>query len=104
MSGVANIDVSLEQIAAFCRRNCITRMSLFGSVLRADYRSDSDIDVLVRFGDVPESFSAFDVVHVRDALSELFGRKVDLMEEGTIRNPFRRHEIMKTRQVVYETV
>jgi len=47
---VANIDVSKEKIEAFCRKWSIAELSLFGSVLRDDFRPDSDIDVLLIFG------------------------------------------------------
>ena len=75
-------------------------MALFGSVLREDFRPDSDIDVLVTFE--PDGGITFDNrVEMLDELAEIFGRQVDLVEKGTIRNPFRRHEILTTKEVVY---
>ena len=49
MIGKARIDISKEKVAEFCRRHHILKLSLFGSVLREDYRPDSDVDVLVEF-------------------------------------------------------
>jgi predicted nucleotidyltransferase len=46
--GLSRIDIPKEQIADFCRRNHIRRLALFGSVLREDFRPDSDVDVLAR--------------------------------------------------------
>ena len=78
----------------------IRRLSLFGSVLREDFGSDSDVDVLVTFEDkVP--WSLLDVIAAEQELEELFGRKVDLVEKKCLRNPFRRHSILSTMQVIY---
>jgi predicted nucleotidyltransferase len=50
-----NLSVDARALSAFCRRHYIARLALFGSVLRDDFRPDSDIDVLVEFlpGHVP---------------------------------------------------
>lgn len=70
--------VDKEKIADFCRRRHITRLAIFGSALRDDFRPDSDVDVLVDFepGHVPGFFRLFDM---EEELSALFdGRNVDL--------------------------
>jgi predicted nucleotidyltransferase len=96
----ARIPIPLDQIADFCRRWKITQFSLFGSVLREDFRPDSDVDVLVVFmADAP--WSLFDILSMKDELQAIFGRPVDLVEKGAIRNPFRKHEILKTAELVY---
>jgi len=75
-------------------------MSLFGSVLRDDFSPESDIDVLVTFE--PEAhWSLWDFIDLRDELSSLFNREVDVVSERGLRNPFRRQEILGSRQVVY---
>ena len=87
-------------MAEFCRRNHIRKLSLFGSVLRDDFRPDSDVDVLVEFE--PEAkLSLFELVRIQEELEAILARKVDLVEASALRNPFRRHEIMKNKQVVY---
>jgi len=94
------IPIPREQIAEFCRRWKITEFALFGSVLRDDFRPDSDVDVLVTFA--PEAgHSLFDLVTMEDELVEIFGRKVDLVEKEAVQNPFRRHHILRTQQLVY---
>jgi hypothetical protein len=96
----AKIQIPLKQIEDFCRRWKIKEFALFGSVLREDFRSDSDIDVLVTFA--PDGGITFDNrVEMLDELAEIFGREVDLVEKETIRNPFRRHDILTTKEVVY---
>lgn len=86
---------------AFCKRNHIRKLSLFGSVLRDDFRPESDIDVLVEF-DPDAKISLFDLIHMEEELTSLLGRKVDLIEASALRNPFRRYEILRTQQVIYD--
>ena len=75
-------------------------MSLFGSVLREDFRDDSDVDVLVSFA--PDSkWSILDILRMQDQLSAIIGRKADMVDIRGLRNPFRRREILSTREVVY---
>jgi uncharacterized protein len=94
------IHIPLKQIEDFCRRWKIKEFALFGSVLREDFRADSDIDVLVSFA--PDGGITFDNrVEMQDELAEIFGREVDLVEKEGIRNPFRRHEILATKEIVY---
>ncbi len=94
------IAIDKQKIEAFCRRWKIKELALFGSVLREDFRPDSDVDVLVAFE--PGAGITFDNrVEMLDELAEIFGREVDLVEKDLIRNPFRRHEILKTKEVVY---
>lgn len=94
------IQVDRERIVEFCRKWNVTEFALFGSVLRDDFRPDSDVDVLVTFG--PGGGLTFENrVEMLDELSAIFGRKVDLVEKRAIRNPFRRYEILTTKSVVY---
>jgi predicted nucleotidyltransferase len=100
MVAQARIPIDQDRIAEFCRRWRITEFSLFGSVLRDDFGPDSDVDVLVRFE--PEApWSLLDIVGMRDELKRMFGREVDLVEKDAIRNPFRRHSILTTHQVIH---
>jgi predicted nucleotidyltransferase len=94
------IDVPMEKIRDYCRKWKIKELSLFGSVLREDFRTESDVDVLVSFHP-DETWDLFDWVDMIEELKQLYGREVDLVEKGTIVNPFRRHEILKTRQLIY---
>jgi predicted nucleotidyltransferase len=94
------IHIPVKQIEGFCRRWKIKEFALFGSVLREDFRPDSDVDVLVAFE--PDGGITFDNrVEMLDELAEIFGRGVDLVEKDALRNPFRRHEILTTKEVVY---
>ncbi|HAL45983.1 MAG: DNA polymerase subunit beta [Planctomycetes bacterium GWF2_42_9] len=99
---MAQIAIKLPQksIEEFCRKWEISEMSLFGSVLSDDFRNDSDIDVLVSFKD-NSSWSLFDFVDMIDELKIIFGRKVDLVEKDTLKNPFRRKTILASNKVIY---
>jgi uncharacterized protein len=94
------LKVSPAQIAEFCQRWKITEFALFGSVLRNDFRSNSDIDVLVTFAPDP-GWSLFHWVDMKDELRALFDREVDIADKQGLKNPYRRHEILTTCQVLY---
>ena len=72
----ARIDIPKEEIAAFCQRNHIRRMALFGSVLRDDFTPESDVDMLVDFE--PSQTPGLEFITMQDELSEILGRQVDL--------------------------
>ena len=97
------IEVDRQKIAEFCEKWKITEFSLFGSVLTDDFRPDSDVDVLVRFG--PDAhWSLFDMVGMELELQDLFGRKVDLVSRRGVeasRNPLRRAAILSSAQVIH---
>ena len=94
------IPATSQQIAEFCDRWQITEFALFGSVLRDDFRPDSDIDVLVTFSS-ESRWSLFDWVDMKDELESLFQRQVDITDKEGLKNPYRRQEILHTQQVVY---
>ena len=93
-----NIAVPRDEIAQFCRRHHIRRLSLFGSVLGHDFRPDSDVDILVEFqpGHVP----GFAFVAIEDELSELLGRKVHLNTPACL-SRYIRAEVMAEAEVQY---
>lgn len=88
------------QLDSFCRKHHIKKLSLFGSVLRDDFRPDSDIDVLVEFelGFVP----GFDIIGIQNELAELTGRTVDLRTAGDLSRYFRDSVVAEAR-VKYAT-
>src|SRR5262245_29615608 len=96
----AEVVVSQERIADFCRRWQVVELSLFGSAIRSDFKPESDIDVLVSFErDAP--WTLWDLATMRRELMEIFGREVDLVEQQGLRNPYRRHSILSNRRVLY---
>lgn len=89
-----------KKIEEFCKRWSITEFSVFGSVLRDDFRPDSDIDVLVSI-DPKAHIGLFELIDMQLELEKMFKRPVDLVEKEGLRNPYRRREILRTAQVVY---
>lgn len=94
------IDIPMEKIIAFCQKWKVIEFSLFGSVLRDDFRPDSDVDVLVSFEE-SAGWDLYDWVDMIEELKVIFGREVDLVSKKGIRNPFRRHSILTTKKVLY---
>ncbi len=94
-----------KRIADFCKRWNVSEFAIFGSALRADFRPDSDIDVLVSFAPGAE-VSLFDMVHMQDELKQIFNREVDLISKRgveTSRNYLRRKAILESAQVIHVT-
>jgi hypothetical protein len=76
--GRAGIDVPKAKIADFCRKHHIRKLALFGSVLREDFRPDSDVDVLVEFE--PGQVVGLRLIRIEEELSQLLGGyRVDLV-------------------------
>lgn len=98
----SRVIIPLAVIRDFSRRWKITEFSLFGSILREDFGPESDVDVLVSFEE-SAGWSLFDLMKMEAELEEIFGREVDLVEKDSLRNPFRRHAIMSSREVIYAT-
>jgi hypothetical protein len=94
------IDIPMDKISAFCKKWKIKEFSLFGSVLRDDFRPDSDVDALISFVENP-GWDLYDWVNMIEELKTIFGREVDLVSQKGLRNPFRRQNILATREVLY---
>ena len=90
--------ISKEKVAAFCKQHHVIKLALFGSVLREDFRPDSDVDVLVEFekGKVP----GLAFFSMQDELSKLIWRKVDLHTPKSI-SKYYRDQVLKEAQIVY---
>lgn len=99
-----NLDLPVESVAEICRRYDVQELSVFGSVLRDDFRAESDMDFLVVFrnGDAGPWLSKFtDMEH---NLSELLGRKVDLVDKRGVErseNYIRRRHILDSARTIY---
>lgn len=100
---VTNINLPMPQIREFCQRWQIIEFALFGSVLRDDFGSNSDIDCLVKFSDKSD-WSLFDRVQMQQELALIMNRKVDLINKRAIErshNWIRKKEILNTAQTIY---
>lgn len=107
-----NINLPMTEVAQFCQKWNLTELALFGSVLRDDFRVDSsDIDVMVQFHpDTYAAFKGFDyfraLEQMESELRSLFSRDVDVVIRSNIEkspNYLRRHEILSTAKVIYDS-
>ncbi|MBD2075953.1 nucleotidyltransferase family protein [Phormidium sp. FACHB-592] len=98
-----NTQLPENTLAEFCQRWKVSEFALFGSVLRDDFRPDSDIDVLVTFA--PDAKRGLmTLAKMKYELEDLLGREVDLVSKYAIEtshNWIRRNEILGTAQVIY---
>lgn len=98
-----DLGVSEEQIERFCARWKISRLAVFGSAVRGDLRSDSDIDLLVTFASDAD-WTMLDHYTMEDELARLFGREVDLVSVRALEenpNPTYRQEIVGSARQIY---
>ncbi len=93
------IAIDRDRLARFCQERGVRRLALFGSVLRPDFRPDSDVDVLVEFepGRTPDLFM---MAEMQLDLSELLGRRVDLRTPADLSRYFRQ-EVVRSAEVQY---
>ena len=109
-----NVELPIEQIKEFCgscgvalcaKRWQIIEFALFGSVLRDDFRPDSDIDVLVTFAPTAQR-GLTETLQMRDELQSIFDRNVDLIVKAAIERSaswLRRRNILESAQTIYAT-
>jgi predicted nucleotidyltransferase len=93
------LDLPQQEIAEFCRRHAIRKLALFGSILRNDFRPESDVDVLVDFE--PEAHIGWEIVDLQDELAQILKQEVDLHTPLSLSHQFR-EKVLQTAQVVYE--
>ena len=98
------IQISMDQIEAFCKKWKVKELALFGSILRKDFNSQtSDVDVLISF--LPDDNWGWEIVTMKEELENIFNRKVDLIEKAAIeksRNPIKKIEILNSYEILYE--
>lgn len=99
------IDVTGERVAELCRKWGITRLEMFGSALRGDFRPESDIDLLYTAAE--DTQWGFDFVTLCDEFEALFGRPVDMISRQAVErsdNPIRREAILSSARVIYDRI
>jgi predicted nucleotidyltransferase len=93
------VPIDREQLASFCRRHHIRKLAFYGSVLRDDFRPNSDVDVLVQFE--PGYVPGLHIIDLEEELSHLLGgHRVDLVSEKYL-NPRLRERVLASAEVQY---
>lgn len=100
---ITAIELPMAEITEFCQRWQVIEFALFGSILRDDFRPDSDIDILVTFS--PQAKRGLtETLQMRDELQAIFNRQVDLIVKSAIErseNWLRRKNILESAQTIY---
>ncbi len=91
----------IEDIAKLCKSHRVSKLFVFGSVLKESFSEDSDIDLIVDFEDVSLEDYADNYFDLKEQLESIFNRPIDLLEEQAIRNPYFKNEIDKEKQLIY---
>ena len=94
------IDLPKAEINLICQQYNISKLSLFGSVLRHDFTTESDIDILVEFE--PGKTPGLAIIRIEDELSHLLGRVVDLRTPKDLSRYFRLLRVLQEAMVIYE--
>ena len=95
------IDLNIEQIKKLCLKNRVKSLFVFGSVLTDRFNGDSDIDLIVDIDEKdPISYSDY-YFNLKVQLENLFKRQIDLLESKSLKNPYLKEQIDKTKVLIY---
>ena len=99
MNGTVPLHIPFEELSAFCRRYQVRELAIFGSILRQDYRPESDVDLLVSF-ELAARVTFLTLARMQRELEALLGHKVDLVPKEGLKPVIREH-ILATARVLY---
>jgi len=94
------IFLDYKDITFLCEKYGINELSIFGSSIRDDFNQNSDIDILVSFGNNSE-ITLFDIMDLENEFSKILKREVDIIEKESLKNPIRKKRILSTREIIY---
>ncbi|WP_271254465.1 nucleotidyltransferase family protein [Pseudanabaena sp. Chao 1811] len=97
------LGISSQQLTQFCQKWKVAELALFGSILRDDFREDSDIDLLVSYQPNAKR-GLFEKITMKEELEIMLNRKVDLVSKQAIiqsHNWLRRKNILESAEVIY---
>lgn len=97
------IDMNIRRIIELCKLYKVKSLYVFGSILTSRFNRESDVDILVKFNKdvIPLSDYADNYFDFQFALEDLFKRKVDLVCDDAIKNPYFRQEVDSKKELVY---
>ena len=97
------IEINLTQIIEICRLFHVRRLWVFGSILTPRFNDDSDVDLCVDFDrdNIPLLESANNFFGFQDAMAGLLNRKIDIVDDSSIKNPYFRAEVNEKRKMIY---
>jgi uncharacterized protein len=95
------IDSNIDKIRALCQKHKVARLFVFGSILTSNFEITSDIDLLVDFKGVDLYDYADNYFDLKTSLEKLLNRKIDLLEDKAIKNPYLRNSIDSSKIMIY---
>jgi len=95
------LDDNMSEVTRLCDRYHVDSLYVFGSILTNNFQDESDIDLLVKFKPMKLEIYADNYFDFKFSLEDLLRRRIDLLEEKVIRNPFLKKSIDSTKQLVY---
>jgi len=95
------VEQNIDFVSELCRQHNVKNMYLFGSVLTDKFAPESDVDLLVNFGDVSLFYYFDNYMGLKDGLEQLFNRPVDFVEEKTVKNPVLQRSIERNKKLIY---
>ena len=95
------IDNNIDKLVKLCKTYKVTKLYVFGSAITEKFTKESDIDLLVTFDNIDLQSYADNYFDLKFSLEDLFKRKIDLLEEKAIKNPFFKESINNTKELVY---
>ncbi len=95
------IQRNLKQIREICQQHKVDRMFVFGSVLRSDFTENSDIDIMVKFDAFDLYYYFENLLSLKESLENVFKRKVDILEEQALKNPYLKKSIDNNKLLIY---
>ncbi len=95
------IEKNIDKLEKLCVKHKVSKLYAFGSVLNNGFTSDSDIDFVVAFDEIDLEKYADNYFDFKFSLEDLFNRKIDLLEEKAIKNPFFKKSINNSKRLIY---
>jgi len=94
------IFLEYDDVIKLCQKYFINELSIFGSSIRDDFTDNSDVDFLVSFTS-NSNITLFDIIELENEFKNLIGRKVDVVEKESLKNPIRKNKILESREIIY---
>jgi uncharacterized protein len=95
------VEQNIDTIRGLCTKHKVSSLFVFGSIVKNKLKKNSDIDLLVDFGEIDVYEYADNYFDLKFSLENLFKRNVDLLEDKAINNPYLRQSIDSTKQLIY---
>jgi predicted nucleotidyltransferase len=95
------VERNIDKLIKLCKKYKVTKLYVFGSVITEKFTKESDIDLLVTFDDIDLQNYADNYFDLKFSLEDLFKRKIDLLEEKAIKNPFFKKSINNSKELIY---